>query len=48
MPADPLEAELLMMAEAVAADSRQVESESESEEDVGGDDFEPSGMLVYL
>uniref|UniRef100_A0A0C9S0H1 Znf2 protein n=1 Tax=Biomphalaria glabrata TaxID=6526 RepID=A0A0C9S0H1_BIOGL len=47
MPADPLEAELLMMAEAVAADSRQVESESESEEDVGGDDFEPSVDLRH-
>ncbi|GFR60548.1 zinc finger MYM-type protein 3 [Elysia marginata] len=42
MPADPLEAELLMMAEAVAADKRESDSESEAENEYGADcDDEP-------
>ncbi|CAL1544797.1 unnamed protein product [Lymnaea stagnalis] len=39
MPADPLEAELLMMAEAVAADKRPGDSDTDSEGDNAVDDF---------
>ena len=35
MPSDPLEAELLMMAEAVASDKKESDSESEPEADFG-------------
>ncbi|XP_035825720.1 uncharacterized protein LOC101855726 isoform X2 [Aplysia californica] len=38
MPADPLEAELLMMAEAVALDPKTGDSDTDSE-DAGGEDF---------
>ncbi|KAH9505627.1 hypothetical protein Btru_056073 [Bulinus truncatus] len=38
MPADPLEAEILMMAEAVAADGRQGDSDTDSDGDLAADD----------
>ncbi|XP_059140867.1 zinc finger MYM-type protein 3-like [Physella acuta] len=39
IPADPLEAELLMMAEAVAADKRPGDSDTDSENEMANDDF---------